>query len=114
MRSEAEVNGASCVVVRGFGQSGFLVLGLYFENVKFTRAPRHGLWLQDQILTLAQGCLFDGNFGSGVFAETPAPPPEPSGATTTQFIDCTFSNNADRGCLARGVTELTPLMAMDK
>ena len=100
----ANTNGKSCVVIRGLGVSGNLVLGEYFENVMFTGAPRYGLFVHDAIVLLAQGCQFESNPGSGAMMKTQ---PAGGGVTTVRFIGCTFSKNGSRGCEADQVTSFT-------
>lgn len=100
----ADPNGKSCVVIRGLGVSGNLVLGEYFENVMFTRAPRYGLFVHDAIVLLAEGCQFESNPGSGAMLKTQ---PNGGGVTTVRFIGCTFSKNGSRGCEADQVTSFT-------
>lgn len=94
--------GKSCLVMLGYGVSGNLGVNLQLQNVVITGAPRYGLYLRDVITFLAEACNFDSNKGSGTRIETVT-----SGATSTQFISCTFSGNGDRGCECNNVSVLT-------
>ena len=59
-------DGASCIVVKGQGLSGRLVIFCKMEDVIVTGAARYGVWLRDAISFISINCNISSNLGTGI------------------------------------------------